>query len=267
MKNHTPAQANRPGTLPRAGATLLVAAALGVAVAVTSVAAQAPLPTHALKFDVDTEQMTDGGQRLLRFVYEGDGKYRKFIKAGRNDWDFKVSVPKYEYMDFDGPQGLYTYLPTALECIGTSQNTCMETEPAFANPGFLSMIAAALEEMEEGKREFMFFMPGGVPQTPFRPLTSGPWLSRERNQINNMQRYFDTMKLTLGTSWDVEVGPKTLHAWEVALCCGIDHVYIEPGGRVLRVNLDTTMTNPDERYIRLVFPFEEFLEADDPVLR
>jgi hypothetical protein len=222
---------------------------------------------YTQKFDVDSEQMYDSGQRILRFVYEGDGRYRKFIKAGRNDWDFKVHVPEYKYMDFDGPRGLYLYLPTALECLGTSQNTCMETEPAFANPGFLSMIAAALEEMEEGRREFMFFMPGGIPQSPFRPLTGGAWLSRERNQIGNMQRYFDTMKLTLGTSWDVEVGPKKLHAWEVELCCGIDQVYIEPGGRVLRVNLDTTMTNPDDRFIRLVFPFEDFMLDDDPAIR
>ena len=75
------------------------------------------------------------------------------------------------------------------------------------------------------------------------------------------------MKVELGTSWDIEVGPKTLHAWEVDLCCGIDQAYIEPGGRVVRVNLDTTYTNSDKRYIRLVFPFEEFLLNEDPVLR
>ena len=143
----------------------------------------------------------------------------------------------------------------------------MVTEPAFANPGFLSLLAAALEEVEDGERDFMFFMPGGVAASPFRPLTAGNWLSRERDQIGSARRYFDTVKLELGTSWDVEVGPKTLHAWEVDLCCGIDQVYIEPGGRVLRVNLDTTMTNADERYIRLVFPFEEFMSNEDPVLR
>ena len=82
-----------------------------------------------------------------------------------------------------------------------------------------------------------------------------------------MKRYFEIMKIELGTSWDVEVGPKTLHAWEVDLCCGIDQAYIEPGGRVVRVNLETTYTNSDKRYIRLVFPFEEFMLNEDPVLR
>ncbi|NKB87300.1 MAG: hypothetical protein GKS06_03650 [Acidobacteria bacterium] len=222
---------------------------------------------YTQEFDGDDGEWSDSGQRLFRYVYEGEGKYRKFIKAGRNDWDFKVPIPKYKHMDFEGPQGLYMYLPTALECVGTSRGTCIESEPAFANPGFLSMLAAALEEVEEGKRDFMFFMPGGLAQSPFMPLTSGSWLSRERDQIGSARRYFDTVKLTLGTSWDIDVGPKNLHAWEVELCCGIKHVYIEPGGRVLRVNLDTTVTNPDERYIRLVFPFEEFLSNEDPVLR
>lgn len=218
-------------------------------------------------FDIGSDESFDNGRRMIRFVYEGDGKYRKFVKAGRKDWEFKIGVPKYKHMDFDGPQGLYLYMPTAIECLGTSRDTCMDQEPAFANPGFLSMMAAALEEMADSKREFMFFMPGGLGQSPFMPLASGDWLSYERNQISNMKRYFEIMNVELGTSWDVEVGPKTLHAWEVDLCCGIDQAYIEPGGRVVRVNLDTTYTNSDKRYIRLVFPFEEFMLNEDPVLR
>jgi len=218
-------------------------------------------------FDMGADEIAESGRRTIRFVYEGDGKYRKYVKYRRKDWDFKVGVPKYKYMDFDAPRGLYLYMPSAIACLGTSQNTCMEQEPAFANPGFLSMMAAALEEMQDSKRDFMFFMPGGLDQSPFMPATSGPWLTRERNQINNMKRYFEIMKVELGTSWDVEVGPKTLHAWEVDMCCGIEQAYIEPGGRVVRVNLDTTYTNSDKRYIRLVFPFEEFLLNEDPVLR
>ncbi len=218
-------------------------------------------------FDAGADEWSDNGRRTIRFVYEGDGKYRKYIKAGRQDWDFKIGVPKYKHMDFDMPRGLYLYMPTAISCLGTSQDTCMDQEPAFANPGFLSMMAAALEEMEPSKREFMFFMPGGLSQSPFMPLAGGRWLSQERNQINNMKRYFEIMKIELGTSWDIEVGPKKLHAWEVDLCCGIEQAYIEPGGRVVRVNLDTTYTNSDKRYIRLVFPFEEFMLNDDPVLR
>jgi len=218
-------------------------------------------------FDVGTAESSDSGRRTIRFVYEGDGKYRKYIKAGRQDWDFKINVPGYKHMDFDAPQGLYLYMPSAIACLGTSRATCLDQEPAFANPGFLSMTAAALEELEESKRDFMFFMPGGLGQSPFRPLTGGDWLSQERNQIRNMKRYFEIMKMELGTSWDIEVGPKTLHAWEVDLCCGVDRAYIEPGGRVVRVNLDTTYTNSDDRYIRLVFPFEDFLLNEDPVLR
>jgi len=218
-------------------------------------------------FDVGSGESFDNGRRMIRFVYEGNGRYRKFVQAGRKDWDFKIGVPKYKHMDFDGPKGLYLYMPTSIACLGTSRDTCTEQEPAFANPGFLSMMAAALEEMEDSKREFMFFLPGGLGESPFMPLTSGDWLSRERSQVSNMKRYFEIMKVELGTSWDVDVGPKRIHAWEVDMCCGIDQAYIEPGGRVVRVNLDTTYTNSDERYIRLVFPFEDFMLNEDPVLR
>ena len=121
--------------------------------------------------------------------------------------------------------------------------------------------------MEESKRDFMFFMPAGIGETPFQRLSAGDWMSRERDRIGSMQRYFEISKVELGTSWDVEVGPKKLHAWEVDMCCGIDQAYIEPGGRVVRVNLERTTTNGDRRYVRLVFPFEEFILNEDPAIR
>lgn len=220
------------------------------------------------EFNVDRSEAFDNGRRTIRYTYEGDGRYRKLIKAGRQDFDFKVGVPDYKHMNLEGPQGLFLYMPTALDCLGTARRTCIEQEPAFANPGFLSMLASELEELEaNNEREFMFFMPGSVGQSPFHPMTGGDWLSRERDQISNMQRYFEIAKLELGTSWDVEVGPKTLHAWELDMCCGIEQAYIEPSGRVVRVNLERTTTNSDRRYIRLVFPFEEFMLDEDPALR
>jgi hypothetical protein len=219
-------------------------------------------------FSVDRSEMFESGRRTIRYTYEGGRAYRKVVKAGRRDWDFRVAVPNYDHLREDLPSGLYVYMPTAVECLGTARRTCMEMEPAFANPGFLSMLSAELEELDaESKRDFMFFMPGAVAETPFRPLQTGDWLSRERDNLGNMQRYFEIAKVELGTSWDVEVGPKTVHAWELDMCCGIEQAYIEPDGRVVRVNLERTMTNGDRRYIRLVFPFEDFLLNEDPVLR
>lgn len=253
-----------PGSFDPAGGLMIVNVAGRLR---TSLAGFPLWLEYTQEFDIGADEWADNGRRTIRFVYEGNGRYRKYVKSGRQDWDFKVNVPKYKHMDFDAPRGLYLYMPTAIECLGTSRATCMEQEPAFANPGFLSMIGAVLEETEESKRDFMFFMPGGLGPSPFLPLTSSDWLRHERNQISNMKRYFQIMKVELGTSRDVEVGPKTLHAWEVDLCCGVDHAYIEPGGRVVRVNLETTYTNADKRYIRLVFPFEEFLINEDPILR
>jgi len=253
-----------PGSFNPAGGLLIV----NVAGRLRTNLAGFPLWLEYIQdFDIGSDEVFENARRTIRFVYEGDGKYRKYIKAGRQDWDFKVNAPKYKHMDFDAPKGLYLYMASAIGCLGTSRQTCLEQEPAFANPGFLSMMAAALEEMEDSKREFMFFMPGGLAATPFRPVTGGEWMRHERDQMNNAKRYFEIMKVELGTSWDVEVGPKTLHAWEVDLCCGVDQAYIEPGGRVVRVNLESTVDNADRRYIRLVFPFEDFMLNDDPVLR
>ena len=85
-------------------------------------------------FEVDQSEAFDNARRSIRYVYDGDGDFRKFIKQGRTEWDFKVGIPKYDYMDFDAPRGLYIFIPTALDCLGTGRVTCVDDEPAFANP-------------------------------------------------------------------------------------------------------------------------------------
>jgi len=117
--------------------------------------------------------------------------------------------------------------------------------------------------MQDSKREFLFFMPTGLDASPFRSVIAGPWLSRERNQLNQRARYFDFMKLELLASADVEVGPRTMHAWELDMCCGVKTAWIEPEGRVLRIDLETTMSNSHDRWIRLLHGFEDFTSPND----
>ena len=160
------------------------------------------------------------------------------------------------------------YLPGSLACLGDTRHFCVELEPALANPGFLSFTIGALEEMEKSEREFLFFSPVSLSQSPFVRVMGGPWLTRERNRMTSVERYYEYVKLKLGASEEVEIGPRTMHAWEVDMCCGIKRAWVEPSGRVLRVDLESTLSNPDDRYIRYIHPFEEFITPnEDPELR
>ena len=224
---------------------------------------------YTQEFIVDGERASDTSRRTVRYTWvPGEHRYDKTIKLGTRDWQFKVPVPNHRYVDLDVPRGIYLYLPGALSCLGDSRVTCVELEPALGDPGLLGFILGPLEEQSDSEREFAFFMPMGLRASPFSHATAGPWLSRERNRLASLDRYFDFVKVKLGTSGQVQVGPRTLHAWEVDMCCGIDRAWIEPDGRVLRVDLETTMTNPEKRWIRYVFPFEEFVTPnEDPARR
>ena len=172
------------------------------------------------RFEHRGESMAADSRRRVVFTYnESDRRFRKDVKVGTRDWDFKVSVPRYRNMDFDRPSGLYAWMPSSLACLGSSRGTCIEADPAFANPGFLSIALPALFEhidpegdAKKVEREFMFFMPGGIPESPFRPVMGNNWVIRERDNFSNRDRYFDTWKLKLGSSLDIEVGPRTMHA-------------------------------------------------------
>lgn len=210
------------------------------------------------------ETLSDSDVRHIAYRWDREARrYRKSVKIGRRDWDFNFGVAQYGYWDEERPRGVYAYMPSALGCLGSSRFACFENDPAFANPGFLSILFPALLDAERGERDFMFLMPTTVGTTPFVAATTGDWLSRERSGFEALQRYFDRTKLKLGASGDVEIGPRTLHAWELEMGAGIDRIWIEPEGRVLRVDLDTTHDNTDKRYIRYVFPFEAFTSPND----
>lgn len=230
------------------------------------------LSRDAFPLDVRYEQhFLSGGEttsgsarRNLRFLFDRETRrYTKYLEMDRRDWDFRFAIPSHDDVDGEALRGLYLFMPSALGCIGTSRGTCIEAEPAFTNPGFLSMVLPFLLEEEKSERDFYFFMPAGIGSTPFRPTMPSRWLSRERDNLRSQDRYFERWKMKLGASEEVEVGPRQLHAWEMELGGGIDRIWIEPSGRVVRIDLETTWSNTDDRHIRLVFPFEEFLSPND----
>ena len=99
-------------------------------------------------------------------------------------------------------------------------------------------------------------------------MAPGRWISRERDNLGNLRRYFVEWKLKLEESEDVQVGPRTMHSWKVDMGGGIDRIFVEPGGRVLRVDLESTWDNTDKRWIRFLFPYEDFTSPnEDPAQR
>jgi hypothetical protein len=210
------------------------------------------------------ETLSSSDVRRIGYRWDPDDRrFRKEVKLGKRDWDFDFGVARYDHYDEERPRGVYVYMPSALGCLGSSQFTCFENDPAFANPGFLSIVFPALMDAERGEREFLFLMPTTIGAPPFVQAMSGDWLSRERSSFDSVTRYFDRTRIRLGASEEIEIGPRTQHAWAMDIGAGIDKVWIEPEGRVLRVDLDTTRDNTDKRYIRYVFPFEAFVSPND----
>ena len=206
--------------------------------------------------DIAGEEMSQYGRRFIRFSYE-DGRLRKDVRFDNQAWDFSIGLARHSTLDREAPRGLFLYLPSALGCLGVSrEGPCTGADPAFANPGFLSLLVPALLEEDDGERDFVFFLPSSIEASPFRRLQTGRWLSRERDNLSNIDRYFDVWKLELGASEQIEVGDRTMHSWEIDMGGGIDKLYIEPEGRVLRVDLEKTFGNHADRWIRLVFASE-----------
>lgn len=229
-----------------------------------------PLQVQFEQFFVSQgERLSADGRRRMSYTYLPESReYRKDLSVDGRDWDFEFRVPTHEEIDLEERRGVFLYEPSSLGCLGTSQRTCLAQELSFANPGFLSMVLPYLLEEEPSERDFMFFMPAGIGASPFRPMDVSRVLPRERDNQGNQRRYFERWKLKLGASREVEVGPRTMHAWELEVGGGIDRVWMEPGGRVLRVDLETAWDNPDERHIRLVFPYEDFVTPnEDPAER
>lgn len=212
------------------------------------------------------ETLSSSDVRHVAYAWDRSAnRYRKNVKIGKRDWDFDFGAAKYDYYDEDRPRGIYVYMPSALGCLGSSRYACFENDPAFANPGLLSILFPALMDADRGERDFMFLMPTTVGAPPFVSSGAGDWLRRERSGFEAVARYFDRTKLRLGISEEIEVGPRKRHAWELRIGSGVDRIWIEPEGRVLRVDLDQTYDNTDKRYIRYVFPSEAFTSPNvDP---
>lgn len=205
---------------------------------------------------IGMERVADYGRRRVSFVFDGE-RYRKEVEFDRRDYDFHIAIANHDTVDLQEPSGLFVYHPGSLACLGDRETgPCGELDPAFANPGLLSLMMPLLLDEPDGEREFQVFRPAGIQAPLYSRMRLQPWVRRERNQLNNLSRYYERFGVELGVSEEIEVGGRTLHSWKVEVGPGIDRFYIEPGGRVLRVDLESTWTNGRDRWIRLQWPAE-----------
>lgn len=215
----------------------------------------------------------NGSQSELRtttYELEGD-HYLKSVRVGGRQWSFDVPIASQEHLDVGSRVGLYLFLPSGLRCLGDPADagrgprrrgttgefrSCGGMEPAFANPGLLSLVMPDIWEDDDGDREVLFFRPLGVGTVPYGLMNVRSWLRNERDSLASLRRYYDHNRVKLEEVASVEVGSRTFEAWRLSISGTVRDVWVDHQGRVLRSDIDPHRRTGRNRFLRLQFPSE-----------
>ena len=203
---------------------------------------------------VTGEQRYVGGERRISYTFR-EGRFIKELKLGDELYEFDIAPVRHGSLDRDRPSGLYLMMAAAWPCRGGGDRCA--AEPAFANPGLLSIALPALLEEEDGDRDFVFFKPIGFGGNPLGLISVASWVRAERDARRNYRRYFDVLRVRLGESAYIDLGDRTdVHAWKVEIEGSMRTAYVSPDGVVLRVDLPPHSRNHGDRWLRLRLPDE-----------
>ena len=108
-----------------------------------------------------------------------------------------------------------------------------------------------LIDSAEGREDVLFFSPTAVGGSPLWPLNVPRWVSNERRALREHGGYFESTRLELGESETVEVGPRNMHAWALEVGRPVRKAYIDPDGKVLRIDIEPSIARYEDRWIRL----------------
>lgn len=211
--------------------------------------------------DVHGEMGSQSGIRTTLFSFDGE-RFVKQVRINGTEWEFNIAIASHDDLDFDGPAGLYAYVPTALHCLGARGELgrparCYSGDPAFANPGLLSLALPVMWEEQVNEKKFLFFMPSGVGTIPGGLMDMNRFMALERDQFRNYTRYYSKTNLKVKEHVErVEIGPRFVDAWLLDGSGAMREFYIEPDGKVLKVFIDPHPVTHGERWIRLLFPSE-----------
>ncbi len=211
--------------------------------------------------DLSGEMGSQSEIRTTLFTFDGERMVKQVRLEGR-EWKFNIAIASHDDLDLAVPYGLYPYVPTGLRCLGNPSSPgrpsrCAEGDPAFANPGLLSLALPVMWEEQVNEKEFLFFMPSGVGTLPSGLMNMSGWMRRERDTLRNFTRYYEKTDLeVMDYAQGVEIGPRTVDAWHLDGSGRMGELYTDPDGRVLRVNIEPHPVTHGKRWIRLLFPSE-----------
>jgi len=211
--------------------------------------------------DVSGEMGSLSDVRTTIFNFDGERMVKQIRIDGRV-WDFNIAIASSDDLDVEVPSGMYAWVPTALRCLGAPGEIgrpyrCDTGDPAFANPGLLSLALPVMWEEQVNEKKFLFFTPTGVGTLPGGLMDMNRLMRRERDTLANYQRYFNEKELTVKEFVPgAEIGPRSVDAWLLDGSGELREIWAEPDGRVLKVNLDPHPVTRGSRWIRLQFPSE-----------
>jgi hypothetical protein len=267
----------------------------------------------------------DVGDELFRveYVYD-DGRYEKRVLLQGTDWDFDIEPITRPGLNMEVPIGLFVFAPTSIDCmewvIGTVINqrtgtgdvsaagatrrtdlpaaavedaalaagSCYEsnTDPAFANPGLVSLAMPLLWE-RRGDSDMVLFSPlrpdlvraqgngvpvtftplipvvpgsnvlnGAIPGLDLSTLLGGGGTDGDAERARDPQRYFFPHRMKLSERRRIDVGSRRMDALPLAIAGYDGMVWVDDWGKVLRLDVAPMHPEDPQRWLRLLHPSE-----------
>jgi hypothetical protein len=181
-----------------------------------------------------------GEPRSTAYEYDLEARrYTKSVRVPDQDFEYDVPVARHSDLDLSIPSGLFAYLPAS------------EGDTALVNPGLLSLALPTRIDGAFADKKVLLLAPPTTPRYLDRE-----WIMAERNGRTSVGRNYETSEIRMVEQTSVELGRRTVPAWRLELRRFHGAVYVDDGGRVLRVDINRHPRNGLPRWIRLLHPTE-----------
>ena len=278
---------------------------------------------------VSQRHIYDVGDEVFEVDYIHEGAhYKKVVSLQGARWDVDVSVPEHPNVDADVPIGVFAFAPRALDCLEWLAGTVIEqrtgtgnvapagaasrverqdgatvegaalaagacyeenTDPAFANPGLVSLAMPLLWE-QRGDSELVQFSPlrpdlvrgqgngipvtfspiipvvpgmpgrgimsGVIPGLDFTALLGGGGTGGDKERARDPSRYFFPRRMTLSERQRIEVGARKSEALPLRIAGYAGTVWVDDWGKVLRLDIPPPRYGDPQRWVRLLHSSE-----------
>lgn len=271
----------------------------------------------------------DVGDELFQVDYTYDrDRYKKRVSLQGVQWDMNIDLIEHANLDATVPIGLFVFAPRALGCmewlVGTviqhrtgtgdtsprgpvqtadrqgratvegaalASGACYEhnTDPAFANPGLVSLAMPLLWE-RRGDSELVLFSPlrpdlvrgqdmgvpvtfgpiiptapnvpgsnpfsGMIPGLDFKALFGAGGTDGDKERAKNPARYFFPRRMKLSDRQRIEVGSRKMEALPMEVAGYGGTVWVDDWGKVVRLDIPPLRYGDPPRWVRLLHESE-----------